>query len=205
MSLDEAPSAEELMTSEHVLVNVRVAMNEANKQSVELAEMSPDVAADIMGTDATETASFNKLEKEILVRVNKHKAHYQSLNPAPVHAPAGGPPAPTASSAGSFKFEKRTLPRFGGTLREYPTFKKDWTTHVSPNYDEAAQLYELKTRVPARVRNRVEKFTTMDQFWRFMDSEFGDEDELVCDRLAYLKQYRHPKVAKTDAQKLWGM
>ena len=43
-------------------------------------------------TDTTGTASFNKLEKEILVRVNKHKAHYQSLNPAPVHAPVGGPP-----------------------------------------------------------------------------------------------------------------
>ena len=62
------------MVGEHVLVNARVTMNEANKQSMELAEMSPDVAADIMGMDATETGSFNKLEKEILVRVNKHKA-----------------------------------------------------------------------------------------------------------------------------------
>ena len=84
--------------------------------------MSPNVAAEIMGADMTETASFNKLEKEILVRVNKHKAHYQSLNPAPAHSPAEGSASPTASSAGSFRFEKRTLPRFGGTLREYPTF-----------------------------------------------------------------------------------
>ena len=83
MSLDEAPSAEELMTSEHVLINARATMNEANKQSLELAEMSPDMAAEIMDAYATETASFNKLEKEILVRVNKHKAYYQGLNPAP--------------------------------------------------------------------------------------------------------------------------
>ena len=57
LSLDEAPSAEELMVGEHVLVNARVAVNEANKQSMELAEMSPDLAADIMGMDATETGS----------------------------------------------------------------------------------------------------------------------------------------------------
>ena len=38
-----------------------------------------------------------------------------------------------------------------------------------------------------------------------MDSEYGDEDELVCDRLAYLKQYRHSKEARTDAQKFWAM
>ena len=45
----------------------------------------------------------------------------------------------------------------------------------------------------------------MGEFWKFMDSEYGDEDELVCDRLAYLKQYRHSKEARSDAQKFWGM
>ena len=55
------------------------------------------------------------------------------------------------------------------------------------------------------MRNRVEKFISVDQFWAFMDGEYGDEDELVCDRLAYLRQYRHPKDAKTDAEKFWGM
>ena len=205
LSLDEPPSAEELVVGDHMLVNARVAMNEANKQSLELAEMNPDMAAELMGMDATETGSFYKLEKEILIKVNKFKALYPSLCPAPVHVPAAGATATTATKVGSFKFEKRTLSKFGGTLREYPTFNKDWTTHVSPNYDKLSQLYELKTRVPARVKNWVEKFTTMAEFWRFMDSEFGDEDELVCDRLAYLKQYKHSKDARTDAQKFWGM
>ena len=142
-----------------MLANARATMNSANERSLELAEMGPDIAAEIMDEDARETASFNKLEKEILVQINKHKAYYQGLNPPSSHSSAGG----TAStSARSFKFEKRMLPKFEGTLKEYPTFKKDWTTHVAPNYDEAAQLYELKTRVPARVRNCVEKFSTMD-------------------------------------------
>ena len=154
------------MTSEQELINVRVTINSAKKLSLALAEMDPSVAGQVMDEDALETASFNKLEKEILVRINKHKAYYQGLNPPSSHSSAGGS---ASSSARSFKFEKRTLPRFGGTLREYPTFKKDWTTHVAPCYDEAAQLYELKTRVPARVRNHVEKFSRMDQFCAFMD------------------------------------
>ena len=38
-----------------------------------------------------------------------------------------------------------------------------------------------------------------------MDVEFGDKDELVCDRLAYLRDYKHPKEARSDAQKFQGM
>ena len=176
-------------------------MGSAQEQSLTLAEMDPDLATEVLDEDVRETASFANMEREILLLLNKHKANSRSLHPPSSH-PGGGSATTTSRS---FKFEKRTLPKFGGTLREYPTFKKDWTVHVAPNYDEAAQLYELKSRVPARVRNRVEKFTTMEQFWAFMDGEFGDEDELVCDRLAYLRQYRHPKDAKTDAQKFWGM
>ena len=52
------------------------------------------------------------------------------------------------------------MPKFGGTLREYPTFKKDWITQVAPNYDEQAQLYELRGLVPEKVKVDVEKFTT---------------------------------------------
>ena len=101
----------------HVLVNARVALNEANKQSLELAEMNPDMAAELMGMDATETGSFNKLEKEILIKINKFKTLYPSLCPAPMHAPAAAT-ATVATKLGSFKLEKRRLPTFQGTLRD---------------------------------------------------------------------------------------
>ena len=136
-----------------MMVNARSAMFEANKHSLEVAEMSPDIAAELMNVDATEMSSFDRIKTEILMRVNRFKSLYPSLSPAPVHAPETGGAAATATTAtkvGSFKFEKRTLPKFGGTLREYPTFRKDWTTHVSPKYDKPSQLYELKSRVPAR-------------------------------------------------------
>ena len=56
------------------------------------------------------------------------------------------------------------MPKFGGTLREYPTFKADWITQVVPSYDEKAQLYELRGLVPEKVRVDVEKFTTIAPF-----------------------------------------
>ena len=129
ISQEEVPSSADLMTAEQVLINARVIINSANKQSMELAEMDPDLTTEVLEEDVRETASFNKLEKEVLLLMNKHKAYHQSLNPPSSH-PAGG--AATTTSR-SFKFEKRTLPKFGGTLREYPTFKKDWTSHVLPN------------------------------------------------------------------------
>ena len=121
LSLEAPPSAEELVVGENVLVNARVTMLEANKQSLEVAEMNPEIAAELLNTDATETSSFNRIEKEIVVKVNRFKSLYPSLCPAPVHVPdVRG--AATGRKAGAFKFEKRTLPKFGGTLREYPIF-----------------------------------------------------------------------------------
>ena len=94
--------------------------------------MNPEIAADLMNTDATEMRAFKKIEMEILVKMNKFKTLYPCLSPAPVHAQEAGE-ATTAKKVGSFKLEKRRWPRFGGTLREYPTFKKDWQTQVAPN------------------------------------------------------------------------
>ena len=131
-----------------------------------------------MDADAAERSSCNRMEHEILLRVNKFKLANPQLSPVPA-TPPGTSGTPSASRGGHFRFERRTLPKFGGTLREYPTFKKDWTRQVAPNYDEQAQLYELRGLVPESVKIDVEKFTTMEQFWKFMDVEFRNKDELV--------------------------
>ena len=76
MSQEEVPSSADLMTGEQVLINARVTINSANKQSMELAEMDPDLTTEVLEEDVRETASFNKLKKEILIRINKHQAYY---------------------------------------------------------------------------------------------------------------------------------
>ena len=158
----------------------------------------------MMDIDAAEKVTYNQMEHEILVMLNRFKAQYPELSPVPVSPPAASTP-PASTKVGAFRFERRSLPKFKGTLREYPTFKKDWISQVSPVYSEEAQLYELRSLVPERVKVDVEKFTTIAQFWNFMDVEFGNKKELVHDRLAYLTGYTHPKNARSDAQKFQGM
>ena len=72
MSLEEVPSLADLMTSEQELINARVTINSANEQSMELAEMDPNIASQVMDENVLETSAFNKLEKEILLLINKH-------------------------------------------------------------------------------------------------------------------------------------
>ena len=204
LSVEELPSVEQLVAYENKLVSARCVMTEANKESLEVAGLMPDLAKELMDDEAAKKSAYNKMEHEALVKINGFKAQHPQLNPTP--APPAETGAPTSSTkVGAFRFERRSLPKFKGTLREYPTFKKDWISQVSPAYSEEAQLYELRGLVPERVKVDVEKFSSMEQFWEFMDVEFGNKNELVRDRLAYLRDYKHPKDAKTDAQKFEGM
>ena len=107
-----------------MLVSARCVMQEANKLSLEVAGLKPDIAKEVMDADAAEKSSYNKMEHEILIKVNRFKAQYPQLSPVPASPPGTGE-TPSASRGGHFRFEKRTLPRLGGTLREYPTFKTD--------------------------------------------------------------------------------
>ena len=93
---------------------------------------------------------------------------------------------------GAFRFERRSLPKVRGTLREYPTSKKDWISQFAPVYSEEVHLYELRSLVPDRVKVDIEKFSTIMQFWEFMDIKYGNKKELVYDCLAYLRNYKHP-------------
>ena len=103
--------------------------------------MSPEIAGEVMSTSANVSSNCIKLETEILIKISKFKEElYPPPPPTPVYVPDAREGAAVKKS-GAFKFEKRTIPKFGGTLREYPTFKKDWITHVAPEFDELAQLY----------------------------------------------------------------
>ena len=111
----------------------------------------PDIAQEVMDTDAAEKTSYDKTEHEILVKVNGFKAQYPQLSPVPVSPSATSTPPGDSTKVGAFRFERRSLPKFKGTLREYPTFKKDWISQVSTVYSKEAQLYELRSLVPDRV------------------------------------------------------
>ena len=147
LNLEELPSAEQLVTTENMLVTARCVLKEANKQALEVAGLMPDIAQEMMDTDVAEK-TYDKTEHEILVKVNGFKAQYPQLSPVPVSPPATSTSPGDSNKVGAFRFERRSLPKFKGTLREYPTFKKDWISQVSTVYSEEAQLCELRSLVP---------------------------------------------------------
>ena len=112
-----------------------------------------------------------------MVKINKFKG--ELCPPDPVHTPE----ASRATKEGSFKLEKRRLPKFKGTLREYPTFKKDWQTQMAPKYTDEVQLYELRELVPVKDKIHVEKFLKIEEFCKYMDVKYGNKKELVRDRI----------------------
>ena len=85
-----------------MLISARVAMKEANKQSLEVAGLNPDVACELMNADAAEKTSFNKMENEILIRVNKFKSLYAQPSTTADHA-SGARRAATVNKIRSFK------------------------------------------------------------------------------------------------------
>ena len=100
----------------------RCVIQEASKMALEVAGLNADIAKEVMDIDAAEKVTYNQMEHEILVMLNRHKTQYPELNPVPVSPPPASTP-PASTKVGAFRFERRSLPKFKGTLREYPTFK----------------------------------------------------------------------------------
>merc|ERR1711888_257537 len=205
LTLEEPPSVHQLMQGENTVVNVRSTLREFQNLSLEVAEMSPEISGEVMSASADVSNNCLKLENEILIKISEFK---EKLFPPPPPTPTYVPDAresAVAKKEGSFKLEKRRLAKFKGTLREYPTFKKDWQTQMAPKYTDEVQLYELRELVPAKDKIHVEKFLKIDEFWSYMDVEYGNKKELVRDRLAYLRNYRHPKDSRSDAARFQAM
>ena len=57
LSLDKPPSAEQLVVGENMLISVLTDRQEANKLSLEVAGLKPDIAKDMKDADAFERSS----------------------------------------------------------------------------------------------------------------------------------------------------
>ena len=125
LSLDKPPSAEQLVVGENMLISAQAVMQKANKLSLGVAGLKTDSANDMMDTDAAERSSYNRMEHKILIKVNRFKSLYPQLSPAADHTSGTSRAPGDSAKIGAFRFERRSLPKFRSTLREYPTFKKD--------------------------------------------------------------------------------
>ena len=121
LSLEEPPSAEWSVAGEYRLVSARFVMEKAEQLSLEIATVKPDIAKELTDAHAAEGSSYDKMELEILTKVNKFKSLYPELqSPAADHASGTSRATGDNMKAGAFRFEQRTLPKFGGLLRGVP-------------------------------------------------------------------------------------
>ena len=88
-----------------MLISAQAFMQEANKLSLEVAGLKPDSTNDMTDTDAAERSSYNRMEHEILIKVNRFKSLYPQLSTTTDHA-LGANRATGVNKARAFKFER---------------------------------------------------------------------------------------------------
>ena len=159
-----------------------------------------------------ETRGMRVTQAEIKVHaceelVAKMQAAINARNAAIVEAAAAAATAATAEASAAKKkigpkFEKQSLSDFkSGKLREFPTWKKDWTEMVSGNYDDAYEMRLIRNCVPESVRHVVSRFKSMPEIWEFLDEEFEKHSKLTSERVDYLHTFQYSKGAVSEPQK----
>ena len=76
LNLEKSPSVWLLMMSKNMLVSAWGVMIEANKLSLEVAELRPDIAKDVMDAHAAERSSYDGMEREILIKLDRFESLY---------------------------------------------------------------------------------------------------------------------------------
>ena len=98
--------------------------------------------------------------------------------------------------------KKQDPPKFHGSISEYPRWKKNWKQIMAENnFKEAAQLRYLIEAMPVKntaLRSRLGNCDTMENAWKVMELEYGDNEELLRDRMSKLSAYQPPKHLKSD-------
>ena len=102
--------------------------------------------------------------------------------------PQNSPPSSRSSSRKSsperesFRHKKIDFPKFGGSLRQFVTFKRDFQDMVvEPGYYEKKQMSHILRNecLTGEARNAVHNLHDYDALWAKLDSLYDDEAEVV--------------------------
>ena len=104
-----------------------------------------------------------------------------------------------AAAQSSYKEYKRDdLPTYGGSIIEYPRFKKEWQTLVAPGRTQDWQLLNLEKRTPKEVDLSI--CLTLEEAWQLLDDKYACPTT-VSSKLVQV--YMDTKLkGKSDASKL---
>ena len=109
-------------------------------------------------------------------------------------------PSPAFNTGGSF-YAKRQLPKFSGELRDYISFKRDWTATVTTRYDDATQVREVRGCVPKKIEPDIKNLSNMSEIWKVLDLEYGQVKDVVAALVKQLNRFQYSKAARSDSAK----
>ena len=69
-------------------------------------------------------------------------------------------------------FERRPFPKFNGSKRNYPSFKREWRECISKSFKEEFQLREIKRCVPKEIELDLKNLRSMKEVWDQLQEEY---------------------------------
>ena len=76
-------------------------------------------------------------------------------------------------------FAKRELPKFNGSVLDYPLFKKNWSIEITPNcLPQMVELNTLKGVLPLSAKDMLYEVDSLQEAWAILDKIYGQSFDL---------------------------
>ena len=117
---------------------------------------------------------FTNLTRELIIKIYMKKNGLNSGTASPLTGDVG-----RVGYAATQCFEKEKFPSFDGQRRNFPSFKRHWTSGVTPNYDKEFQLRQICNSVSERIGDCIKNLRSITKVWEVLNQEYGNQRELV--------------------------
>ena len=158
-------------------------------------------------TDTEVSVVVHPLELKISRLVTSCREEKEKADTAAARAAASTPNTPTGlapwsgRSNPSLGLERTKLPVFSGKLADYPSFKEDWGHLVKGNLDSHMEMVKIRENVPKDAKVELRNLRSMADVWKYLDHEYGRDNKLAAERIAYLHAFQCSKSANTTVLK----
>ena len=98
----------------------------------------------------------------------------------------------------TYMYKRRDKPTFDGQKRNYPAFKREWTTGITGRFDEDYEVREIKLNVPKEIEPDIKNLTSMEKVWKVLDERYGKVIELTADLISDIQCFSFSKQATNN-------
>ena len=199
---DFSASKEILDFQEKLVVEVEAKLTKSMSLTKELSEVDPDHSKDYKDAQDRKNLEVQKKSRDIRMTILGLSASLNASRASSSSEAADSPRSPPISHrTGAAYFQKVPFPKFNGTKRNYPSFRREWQETVANFYPEEFQLREIRRALPGYVVPDIKNMRMMVEVWEFLDAEFGQVMEITSELIDSLTQFQFSREAKTESQR----